>query len=405
MSKLDEILLLTNGPGELSTWVPPVLSRLRNAVPEARIELFLIRDQFAAGTETAKAKELALDGVSGRAGMFTRMAQRKSAKRGVVLMLGGAPRDAVGLGKSTGYPAFSYSFDPKAWYPGLKAFLVDSERTRVKAVARGAEQARVHVVGNLVVDALEEGDRGSGSSARCWSGVGGREGVDVLLFPSSRPFAARYLLGFMLAAAETMAKTNPGLRFAWVKSGLLSDAVIEEAVSGRWAREIGGVGAKWDGQELVSENGLMIAVLDESQRYAAMRQAKVALTIPGTNTLELALAGLPSVILLPLHKPELIPLEGFWHWLFMFPGGKYLKQSFVRRLEPTVSHLALPNLWLNERVFPELRGVFGPEQVAQAALDLLRPQRQAEVKAKLKGLGATPGADNLVRYVLENVNR
>lgn len=393
MSVPEEILLLTNGPGELSTWVPPVLSRLRKALPGARIELFLIRDQFAAGTERQRAKALPLDAVSGRAGMLARMVRGRVARRGVVLMLGGASRDAVGLGRATGYPAFSYSFDPKAWYPGLRAFLVDSGRTQAKAVARGAEAARVQVVGNLVVDAIE-GAQHSGRGAL----------AEVLLLPSSRPFAARYLLGFMLATAERMAKSDPGLKFAWVKSGLLSGAVVAEAVSGHWAEEIGGVGGQLLGGRLVSPNGLEVAILDESERYAAMRGAKVALTVPGTNTLELALAALPSVVLLPLHKPELIPLEGFWHWLFLLPGGRYAKQGFVRRLEPKVRHLALPNQWLGERVFPELRGVFGPETVAQAALELLRPERQAEVKAKLAGLEAVPGADNLVRYVLENAD-
>lgn len=390
----EEILLLTNGPGELSTWVPPVLSRLRKLLPGARIELFLIRDQFAAGTESQRAKALALDAVSGRAGMLARMARGRASRPGVVLMLGGAPRDAVGLGRATGYPAFSYSFDPKAWYPGLRAFLVDSERTRAKAVAQGADADRVQVVGNLVVDAIEGAQRaGRGVLA------------EVLLLPSSRPFAARYLLGFMLAVAERMAKSDPGLKFAWVKSSLLSGAAVAEAVSGRWAEEIGGVGGRLEGGRLHSANGLEVAILDESERYAAMRGARVALTVPGTNTLELALAALPSVVVLPLHKPELIPLEGFWHWLFLLPGGRFLKQGFVRRLEPRVPHLALPNQWLGERVFPELRGVFGPEAVAQAALELLRPERRAEVKAKLAGLEAGPGADNLVRYVLENSDR
>ncbi|GEM87135.1 sugar synthetase [Meiothermus granaticius] len=394
MSKPEELLLLTNGPGELSTWVPPVLSRLRGALPGARIELFLIRDQFAAGTEGRRARSLGLDAVSGRTGLLARMARGPSARRGVVLMLGGAPRDAVGLGRATGYPAFSYSFDPKAWHPGLRGFLVDSERTRAQAVARGAEPGRVQVVGNLVVDAIGEADEGAPDLA----------GNLVLLLPSSRPFAARYLLGFMLAVAEQMAAVRPELRFAWLKSGLLPPAVLEEAVSGRWARELGGVGGRLEGARLYSANGLEVAVLDEPQRYAAMRRARVALTIPGTNTLELALAQLPSVVLLPLHKPELIPLEGFWHWLFLLPGGRYLKQGFVRRLEPRIPYLALPNQWLGERVFPELRGVFGPERVAQAALELLQADQQAAIRARLSGLEAQPGADNLVRYVLENAS-
>jgi lipid-A-disaccharide synthase len=143
-------------------------------------------------------------------------------------------------------------------------------------------------------------------------------------------------------------------------------------------------------------------MLDESQRYAAMRQAGLAITIPGTNTLELALAGLPSLVLLPLHKPELLPLEGIWHWLFLLPGARILKQNFIMRLESRIPHLALPNQWLGERVFPELRGVFSPAEVAIAGLELLIPERTKEVRAKLERLEAQPGADKLVEYVLAN---
>ncbi|WP_299427350.1 sugar synthetase [uncultured Meiothermus sp.] len=387
---LDEILLLTNGPGELSTWVPPVLSRLRQKMPQTRIELFLIRDQFAAGTEQTKARELELDAISSRAGLAQRLLQGRARGRGLVLMLGGAPRDAVMLAKSAGYPAFSYTFDPKANHPGLRALLVDSERTRAGALARGADPTRTLVVGNLVADALND------------AALAPTPGADVLLFAGSRPFVARHLLGFLLAAAEHMAVKRPDLKFAWVRSRLLSDTLVEEAIKAARVRDLGGVGACWDGQSLRTRHGLEVRMLDESQRYAAMRQAGLAITIPGTNTLELALAGLPSLVLLPLHKPELLPLEGIWHWLFLLPGARILKQNFIMRLESRIPHLALPNQWLGERVFPELRGVFSPAEVAIAGLELLIPERTKEVRAKLERLEAQPGADKLVEYVLAN---
>ncbi|MDT7919816.1 MAG: sugar synthetase [Meiothermus sp.] len=387
---LDEILLLTNGPGELSTWVPPVLSRLRQEMPKARIELFLIRDQFAAGTEQAKAKGLWLDALSGRAELARRLLGRKARGRGMVLMLGGAPRDAALLGRATGYPAFSYTFDPRAHHPGLRAVLVDSERTKAAMQARGVDPARIAVVGNLVVDALKE------------SPVQPAPQADVLLFAGSRPFAARYLLGFLLAVAEQMAARRPELRFAWVRSRLLPEAVVAEALEGGLVKDIGGVGARWVGDRLQTSGGLEVAVLDEPQRYAAMRQASLAITIPGTNTLELALAGLPSLVLLPLHKPEMLPLEGIWHWLLSWPGARNLKAGFVRRLVAQMPHLALPNQWLDERVFPELRGIFSPAEVAARGLELLTPERTQEVRAKLQRLEASPGADNLVEYVLEH---
>lgn len=387
---LGEILLLTNGPGELSTWVPPVLARLRQQVPEARIELFLIRDQFAAGTEQTKARALQLDALSGRAGLARRLLGGRASGRGLVLMLGGAPRDAVLLGRATGYPAFSYTFDAKAHHPGLRAVLVDAERTRVAMQARGVPPERIQVVGNLVVDALNEAPLQPAPQA------------DVLLLAGSRPFAARYLLGFLLAVAEQMAKQRPDLRFAWVRSRLLPEAVVAEALAGGLVKDIGGVGADWMGDLLQTSGGLEVAVLDESQRYTAMRQAALAITIPGTNTLELALAGLPALVLLPLHKPEMLPLEGLWHWLLSLPGARRLKSSFVRHLAAQLPHLALPNQWLNERVFPELRGVFSPAEVAAAGLELLHPQRAQEVRAKLQRLEAQPGADKLVEYVLAN---
>ena len=386
---LDEILLLTNGPGELSTWVPPVLSRLRREVPGARIELFLIRDQFAAGTEQAKAQALCLDALSGRAGLARRLLSGRSRGRGVVLMLGGAPRDAVLLGRAAGYSAFSYTFDAKAYHPGLRAVLVDSRRTRLAMQARGADPTRIAVVGNLVVDALNEAPLQPAPE------------VDVLLFAGSRPFAAHYLLGFLLAAAEEMAAQRPGLRFAWVRSRLLPEALVAEALEGGLVKDLGGVGASWVGGCLKTWRGLEVAVLDESQRYWAMRRASLAITIPGTNTLELALAGLPSLVLLPLHKPELLPLEGVWHWLLSMPGTRALKREFVRRMAARIPHLALPNQWLGERVFPELRGVFSPAEVAAVGLELLVPKRAQEVRAKLERLEALPGADKLVEYVLE----
>ncbi len=387
---LDEILLLTNGPGELSTWVPPVLSRLRQKVPQARIELFLIRDQFAAGTEWAKAGELKLDALSGRTELVRRLLGRKSGGRGVVLMLGGAPRDAVLLGRATGYPAFSYTFDAKAHHPGLRAVLVDATRTMLAMRAKGVDPARVVVVGNLVVDALNEASNQPAQKA------------DVLLFAGSRPFAARYLLGFLLAVAEQMAAMRPDLRFAWVKSRLLPEDVVEEAMRALLVRDMGGVSAVWAGEGLRTQHGLEVFVLDEPQRYAAMHQASLAMTIPGTNTLELALAGLPSLVILPLHKPEMLPLEGLWHWLLSLPGARPFKQSFVRGLVSRIPHLALPNQWLGERVFPELRGVFSPADVARAGLELLAPERAARVRARLKHLEARPGADKLVEYVLDN---
>lgn len=390
---MDEILLLTNGPGELSTWVPPVLHGLRGRFPQARIELFLIRDQFATGTEERKASELPLDQISGRREFFARVAGRRRMPLGLVLMLGGAPRDAVLLGRTTGYPSFSYSFNGKAWHSGLTGFAVDSEASKQTAILQGGTPQRVFVAGNLVVDTMQEGLAQYPDVSE----------FDVLLFPSSRPFALKYMLGFMLAALEQVQRVRPNIQVAWVKSRLLPDAVVNEALSGRLVRDMGGVGGRLEGATLISEGGLRVAVLDETLRYSAMRKARVGLSIPGTTTLEEALSELPGIVLLPLHKPEAIPvpIEGIVHWLGMLPGGKWLRFQLVRWGQSRYRFLALPNIMLDKLLYPELRGIFGPQDVADAVLDLLRPERQQEVRSELRRLEAKPGAERLVAWVIE----
>lgn len=231
---LDEILLLTNGPGELSTWVPPVLTRLRQRVPGARIELFLIRDQFAAGTEQTKAEALQLDALSGRSALLRRVLGRRAPGRGLVLLLGGAPRRGL-AGPGHGLPGFFLYLRCQGPSPRLAGRAGGLRAHQGGHAGSGVSPARIEVVGNLVVDALHEAPAVPAPA------------TDVLLLAGSRPFAARYLLGFLLAAAEQMAKARPGLRFAWVKSRLLPEAVVAEALSGELVRELGGVGARWVG--------------------------------------------------------------------------------------------------------------------------------------------------------------
>lgn len=382
-----EVIILTNGPGELSTWVPPVLSRIKDRFPAAETTLYLLTDQFSSGTERIKAQHYGVRRLGSRAGFTRRLLAGRSVGEGRILQLGGAVRDLMLLKRATGFPAYAYNFHGRGWRKGLDGLLVDRAAAREEALARGADPARVHVVGNLVVDALGK------AQPR-------HDGADLLLLPGSRPFAARYMLGFMLRVAERVVAARPGLRVAWLRSSLLSEAVVRQALSGTLTEQIGGVGATLRGDQLNTANGLLVRVLDESEHYGAMLGARAALTIPGTNTLELALAGLPSAVLLPLHRPELLPLEGPAHWVGLLPGvGPWLKRHIVLAFESRIKLLALPNSWLGEMVFPELRGLFTPEQAADTVLELLEPSRVRAVREALLRLPADPGADALMKVV------
>lgn len=382
-----ELLLLTNGPGELLTWVPPVLAALQDS--GLRVELYLLQDQFSSGTEILGARGLEVAALGGRREFLARAARGKSGAQGQVLLLGGAARDALILGRRLGYPTYAYSFHGRLWHPGFSKYLVDSSATRDEALRRGADPERVLVVGNLVVDALELAKEQESTPA------------DILLLPGSRPFYAQYLFGFLLRAAEELALLHPELSFAWLKSRLIPDEALEAIVSGEKSRSFGGTGGRLVGDRIISEGGLEVQIIPDQARYAAMTRAQQAWTIPGTNTLELALAGLPSLVLLPLHRPELLPLEGAAHWLSLIPVlGPWAKRRVIAYLEPRAGLLALPNQRLGQMVFPELRGTFTPQEVAQKAQQLLAPERSAEVRGLLTGLPRHPGAQRLAEVIL-----
>lgn len=398
-----QVVLVSNGPGELYTWVKPVLQELRRAAPEAGAAISLVPCQFASGNEAAIAGTFGPDVVTTPA-QYLRSAAvgaapealARGGSRGVVVGLGGNAALAVALGKRLGYPTYRYSFEP-SWQAGLAALLVPDERVRQLAVRNGAPPARVHVVGNLVADAVVDAAPAPSPGS-----------PHVLLFAGSRDGFAVHIIPLLIAVVDRLQGRLPGARFVWPVSRLLKDETLADGVTGRHAATLGGAAGELEqgpwGRVIVTPRGGRIELLPEDERYSHMRAADVALTIPGTNTLELGIAGVPSVVLLPLNRPELIPLEGAGHWLGLVPlVGRYLKRHAVRLFVSGLKvPVSLPNRLSGEDLMLELSGHVDPERVADAVLALLADaadlaRRRERLAATMPPRGA---AAALVRQVV-----
>ena len=113
-------------------------------------------------------------------------------------------------------------------------------------------------------------------------------------------------------------------------------------------------------------------VLGEAQKFEAFRTARAALAASGTVTLELALAGVPTV--------------GAYKVSFVEEQLKYLIK---------VPSILLPNLILGDRSIPEkLQRDCNPAALAAALAAVVRdgPERQAQIEAlaRLDGLMRLP---------------
>jgi lipid-A-disaccharide synthase len=167
----------------------------------------------------------------------------------------------------------------------------------------------------------------------------------VLVLPGSRGSEIRHLLGSFGAAIEQVAARSGPFDLVLPTVPHLA-AQVREAVAG------------WKVAPRV--------VVDPAEKWSAFRRARAALAASGTVTLELALAGIPTVA-----AYRMSPVEAFIAvWLL--------------RLLVRLPSVILANLVLGENVIPELlQSAATPERLAEALLPLLSdtPQRQRQIEA------------------------
>src|SRR5215469_15835980 len=185
-----ELLIVSSGPGEVSTWAVP-LARTAAAWAAARgqtltLSLALPPCQFASGQEAAFAR---------RQGLFARVlgpreclavvtGLRRLSLQGGVLHLGGDLWYSSTLARRAGVPAYAYVETPliRSRARRFARIFVPSEDLARRLTSAGVRPEQVLTVGDLRVDAL--------STARP-AVRAPHAGVRVALFPGSRRWIVR----------------------------------------------------------------------------------------------------------------------------------------------------------------------------------------------------------------------
>lgn len=222
---------------------------------------------------------------------------------------------------------------------------------------------RGHFVGHPLIETLAEyRPRDAAETAR--RNDAGR--ALALLLPGSRHAELHHLLPVFLETVRESLRQRPGLH--WVLPTLKR---LEPDVRSR----------------VEAANLPIEVVADEGAKRAAFRQARLALAASGTVTLELALAGIPTVAAYCVAPWE----------------------AFIARRLIKVPSVILPNLILEERAVPEfLQEAAVMDRLAPAVLDLLddSPARKAQIEAftrleaRMRGDASSP-SEKAARLVLD----
>lgn len=428
-----DILILANGPGEVTTWVRPVVKALRQQLGDdrslVRISVILSPCPNATGKEAAIAKSYPeVDRVQDAEYFFSFLLWGKTAQnwdwreQGVVVFLGGDQFFPVVIGKRLGYRTVIYAEWDARWYAWIDRFGVMQPKISADAPQKYAH--KLTVVGDLMADvgSQELGVRSQGLEGETHS----CDSSLIGLLPGSKPAKLSQGVPLGIAIAQYIHAAKPQTRFAIPVAPTLDLSTLARFADPNHNPLIRQLG--WGEAELIistdahnkaflkTPNGLKIELYREFPAHDLLSQCRLCLTTVGANTAELGSLAVPMIVLLPTQQLDAMrSWDGLPGVLARLPGvgsgfAKSINWLVLNWLVRRQRHLfAWPNKWAKEEIVPELVGNLQPSEIAQLVLAYLEhPEKLEEMRSRLRAVRGQPGAAqklaNLVQQELCQIN-
>jgi hypothetical protein len=413
-----DLLILSNGPGEVMTWVRPVVKSLRRRFGDrARISVALSPCPHASGQEATVLEGFdEVDRVQGPRAFWPFLlwgktqAQWNWHRRGVVLFLGGDQFFAVTIGKRLGYQVVTYAEWEARWLTLVDGCGVarESLRDRVPAHLR----AKVLVVGDLIAEAQALGWETESISERLQLAPNTEL---VGLLPGSK--AAKLLLGLPLglAIAEYLRQVRPTVTLIVPVAPTLSLSDLSRYIHPQTNPYMDAV----EGEQatlvtpdrglpyLVTPGGARVLLWERSPAYDLLLHCRFCITTVGANTAELASLAVPMLMILPTQQLELMRAwDGIPGLLANLPlvGTSFTKFIGRRFLKRGLGLLAWPNIWAGREIVPEWVGHLLPKPIGNRIIDLLdHPEQLTTMRAELRQVRGEPGAAEKLTDLVEKV--
>lgn len=395
---LADILILSNGPGEVTTWVRPVVKALRLEDTPIRISVVLSPCPNATGKEAAIARSYPeVDRVQAAEHFFPFLLWGKTADnwewsdRGVVIFLGGDQFFPVVISKRLGYRSVIYAEWKARWLSFVDAFGVMKSEVINQVPQKYAD--KFTVVGDLMADV---GDWGLGKEN------GELDNHLIGLLPGSKAAKLAQGVPLTLAIAEYIHQQNPHTRFiipvaptvdlsTLARFANSQENPIIELVKGTSAELVTSETQAY----LKTAKGLIVELYTDFPAYELLTKCSICLTTVGANTAELGALAVPMIVLLPTQQLDAMrSWDGLPGIVANLPvvGSLFAKliNSWVLRKKRLFSWA---NIWANAEIVPELVGKLEAKEVADLVLDYLEhPEKLKEMRSRLKSVRGETGA-------------
>ena len=427
---LSDILILSNGPGEVTTWVRPVVKALRQQLgkdsSQVRISVVLSPCPHATGKEAAIALSYPeVDRVQAAEHFRNFLLWGQTVDkwdwcdRGVVLFLGGDQFFPVVIGKRLGYRTVIYAEWDARWHNLIDRFGVMNSEIINRVSPKYTH--KFTVVGDLMVapdDLTDETDRLLAFPTDNPSVSSATHPVPLIgILPGSKAAKLGQGVPLTLAIAEYIHAKRPETKFVipvaptldlqtLARFADLEHNPMVEVFGGAAQLVIVEPDTGGGGETpplLKTRTGLCVELYTHTPAYDVLSQCSICLTTVGANTAELGSLGVPMIVLLPTQQLDAMRAwDGLPGLLANLPGvgssfAKVINWWFLKRK----GLLAWPNIWAQEEVVPELVGKLEPAEVGDMVLDYLQhPEKLQAIRSKLRSVRGEPGAAQKIAHLV-----
>ena len=416
-----DILILSNGPGELATWVRPAVQALRqqlgNAATQARISVVLSPCPHATGKEAQIARSYPeVDRVQASEHFFPFLLSGKTAENwdwyetGVVLFLGGDQFFTVVIGKRLKYRTVIYAEWDARWYRWIDKFAAMKPEVVAKIPQKYAN--KFTVVGDLIAEVAGSQEEPGNADPESES----RTKIELIgLLPGSK--AAKLALGvpLCLSIAQSIHRIRPQTRFVIPVAPTLDVQTLAgfaDPKQNPCLHLFENASAELHLTErpfLQAANKLQVELWIETPAYDLLSECSLCLTTVGANTAELGSLAVPMIVLIPTQQLDAMKAwDGLPGLLANLP---LVGSVFATAINWLIWQLgkgklyAWPNIWAQEEIVPELIGKLEPDAVAGLAIDYLsHPDKLAQMGDRLRAVrGESGAAKKIAELVCEEI--
>jgi lipid A disaccharide synthetase len=403
-----DIVILSNGPGEVTTWVRPVVKALAQVFAEDRVRISVLLSPcpHSTGQEAAIASSYsAVDRVLPAADFWSFLLWGKTKdnwqwhQRGIVVFLGGDQFYTVAISRRLGYSSLIYAEWDARWYRFVDRFAAMNQ----KAIAQipQAYQHKFSLVGDLMADVALEVKQSNGDLSASLVG----------LLVGSKPAKLSQGVPLCLAIAEKIQQQQPETKFIIPVAPTLDLATLGNYASRQHNSlipSLGNVTAEliYSTQPpyLITSGGTKIELITEFPAYQTIADCQLCLTTVGANTAELTALRVPMIVLLPTQQLDAMrSWDGLPGILANLPGVGTAFAKLINWLVLKQGRLfAWPNIWAGTEIVPELVGKLEPETVAQLVLDYLQyPDKLKIMSDRLNAVRGQTGAARQIANIIK----